>query len=481
MEERDALFVINKDVILTDLHELCHKEHIRSALLLTTHRIFPNEEDMLHQIGDNIKIVSFSDLLTEEDMCRCDETATHVLLNNAGCVTVDYNSRFISISLSEKNRIVHKNLIATQNINKIFYMPGLGVSEAYWGKIGTSLSSVKQTLETKNLSKKVIQIFLNPLLKAESLAKNDLLPASKYVIRNNGKTYIFLSPLKRLRIRAGIPVKKVKFLFDQPDRDNVYCMPIHGYNQILAEKLGGVSIFVDGYHPSNYPRSYIDSYGKNDVFVVRTMIDERWFSAYGRKTMKPPPFVESELFSSCIKNSFNRVLIALNHAGDWTALINRSDTDELVLAAAEMARNLPEVTFRIRTHPTMNHPAHEGLHSASRIDRFVRSVGLTNLHISTYSLAEDLEWADICLSEYSQVLLDALRNGKLGIAINLTKRRSFMQDYADLGFFHAQNLDGTIETLQYINEAPKEASIQQNKAVKSYNDMLKKWLGENQV
>jgi hypothetical protein len=254
-------------------------------------------------------------------------------------------------------------------------------------------------------------------------------------------------------------------------------MTIHDYDLATAEALGGVLVFVDGYHPSNYPRSYLDSYG-DDIFVVRTMFDESWFKTSGKRTIKPPAFLEREHFASCVITRATRVLVALTHAGDWTALINRSDTDDLVTATVNMAHKLPQLSFRIRMHPTMSHPAHEGVHSSERIKELVRSANLANLHTSTLDLSEDLAWCEICLSEYSQVLLDALRMGKLGVSVNLTRRRSFMQDYSDLGFFHACSFEEALALLRRIVEDPRGASSKQNRAVVRYNALFVNWLGE---
>jgi len=124
----------------------------------------------------------------------------------------------------------------------------------------------------------------------------------------------------------------------------------------------------------------------------------------------------------------------------------------------------------------MNHPAHEGVNSAERIRKYVSSANLANLHISTFELSEDLAWCDVCLSEYSQVLLDALRSGKIGVAVNLTRRRSFMQDYVDLGFFYASSLEETWVLLNRIAGAPADASSEQNRAVDRYNVLFLDWL-----
>jgi hypothetical protein len=51
MEQRDVLFVINQDASLVDLNAACQAEDIRSALILTTHRLFSSEQETISQIG----------------------------------------------------------------------------------------------------------------------------------------------------------------------------------------------------------------------------------------------------------------------------------------------------------------------------------------------------------------------------------------------------------------------------------------------
>jgi hypothetical protein len=438
-------------------------------------------------------------------MCRCDEAAERALLGEHCGGTESYNSRFMTQSLMEKNRIVHERLSSLYQFRMVYYVPGLGVATAYWENVGMLLHKLDDASKVKRSVKIVVPGKLKPLFDAAGKVKRLFKPDAREicVIREDGTTYIFFSTLRRLHIHPDTVVETAKFqrskntsrdsvqlltnrkhsvnssIDHQADSRNIYCMTIHDYDRDLARELGGVLVFVDGYHPSNFPRSYLESYGKDDIFVVRTMFDEHWFATYTKRTIRPPAFLQREYFAPCAVSSCSRVLVALNHAGDWTALINRSDTDDLVAATVEMARALPHMSFRVRTHPTMNHPAHEGLHSSKRIESFIQWSHLPNLHASTESLANDLAWCDIGLSEYSQVLLDAMRIGKLCVAVNLTNRRSFMQDYADIGFFHASSLEDALVSLRHIVDDPIHASNQQNRAANHYNALLAEGHGED--
>ena len=56
-------------------------------------------------------------------------------------------------------------------------------------------------------------------------------------------------------------------------------------------------------------------------------------------------------------------------------------TERVAYAATEAraARELPDIEFAIRPHPTMEHPAHEGEGALRRIEAYVRWLDLPNL------------------------------------------------------------------------------------------------------
>jgi hypothetical protein len=506
VQRRDALFVINQDAAVSALRATCHAGGVGSALVLTTHGVFPGDERAaLVGLASNVEVISFAELLTDADMVGCDAMAERVLRGQGSNGTEGHASRFMDLSLYAKNRLAHERLSTRYEFRQVRYTPGLGVSAQYWHKAGRPLedgaptSLPRATPEAPSLASGRTRRLLTAAQRAFGLARREV-----HVIREDGTTYVFFSRLRRLRTRRDARlVREARLLWPPALRMGpgsaklssvlridpkrrfqkkfgptvLPCMTMHDYDWTVARTFGEALVFVDGYHPSNFPRSYIDDYDDRSRFVVRTMLDDRWFTSLGKRTTRPPRFLATEHFAPCAVSCLSRVLVALNCAGDWTALINRSDTDELVVAVADIARKLPSITFRIRLHPAMNDPSHEGVRSKERVHTFVRSAGLENLHVSRDGLGEDLSWCEVCLSEYSQVLLDALRLGKLGIAVNLPKRRSFMQDYADLGFCHTWRAEEALDRLQYFSTHLPGAVSDQNRAVTSYNAHLTEWLG----
>jgi hypothetical protein len=157
-------------------------------------------------------------------------------------------------------------------------------------------------------------------------------------------------------------------------------------------------------------------------------------------------------------------------------LINRSDTDVLIEQVAGLAARMPGLVFRIRLHPTMAHPHHEGCHSIERIRRCLRGLALGNLLVSESSLEEDLAGSDLYLSEYSNVLIEAWKRGRLGMAANLTSRRSFMEDFAAMGFAHADSAEALEAMLATAVANPAAAVGRQARAVEEYNRQLTAFL-----
>lgn len=473
-ENRDALFVINQDQILDDLVSICKKEQINTPVFLTTHYPFPHEREVLQKISRDVRILTFADILTEEDMCKCDNFATDTLQKKSEG-KIDFGSQFFYLSLKEKNRLVCNKICLLYQFSKIYYLPGLGVDGNYWNGLGIPL--VKKPDDSKSFTAKGMKFLTNTVSRINKIfQKHDF-----SLIQSNGKNFFFISSMRRLRVVLGtrIQQKKKSQLFINKNQheqkaNTFFCTTIHEYHNARSLLSGELLVFQDGFIPSNYPRSYIDMF-IDASFVVRTMFDDAWFNKYGKKTQKPPEFIEKEFFLPISCTQKKNVLVALNHAGDWTALINRSDTDILIAAIRDIAEKFPEFHFRLRVHPSMIHPAHEGINSINRISHFIKIAKLDNLSLSGFSLEEDLEWADICMSEYSQVLLDSYRLGKIGISINLTMRRSFMQDFINLGFFQAQCTDDIVHFLKRINNNPGEIVSQQNEAIIRYNQQLSAW------
>ena len=489
----DALFVVNQNTEFENIRRIAIRGNMKTCLFLATHRLFPPEIESLLRYFPGSDFLTFADFLTDQEMEECDDKATKELelCLNRKSIRRNYNQQFMGLSIRNKNRIVCKKVNSDFNIRSLYSSRGLGIDEAVWKEAGG-----------KDLRFLVPQSVISGIRKIRSMmetAGRFLKPKMVSLIRYGNQCFVFFSPVHRLHLEIQPktvmfhPYRFLSFSFsetpyvqilnsflaeiDEEEIEIVISTTIHHYEPELVNLGRPLQIFVDGFHPANYPRTYLDSYASGD-FVVRNMFDEKWFRKYGRKTITPYPFLKKDYFREVDANraTVKTVVLLLNHAGDWTALINRSDTDNLIRAFADSAKKLQNLKFVIRLHPTMVHPSHEGKNSIRRIRKFVADCALGNLSVSEGSLREDFDRGDLFVSEYSQTLIDAFKEGKLGIIANLTNRRSFMQDYENFGFLSVRKeepLDHCISRI--VADCP--SSIQKNnEAVRRYNDELEHFL-----
>ncbi len=493
----DAVFIINQDTQPSTLKTLCENGGFQEVLIITTHYLFKNERSKLRNLLPiRTATKTFSDFLSDQELQQCDDEATQKLLPtlNDEDAKHHYNATFIEQSLFNKNGALFAKINEQYSVNIIFYQNGLGISGRFWDAVGAkSLLSDKADKPGGFLRSKIARIKerFRALIITEILFNQTLFcfPTSvgrlkfapdadiiSYTVQPYRLLYARLFKGPNFHLKYALRKAKNR------KRRVVIATTIHGYSSQLEMLRFPIEIFIDGYHPSNYPRSYIDSF-LTGTFIVRDMFDAKWFTRFNKPAKKPYSFTQKEELRTAIESSkeLRRVYLVLNHGGDWTALINRSDTDILIEKFSFLSQYFPELTFIIRTHPTAVHPSHEGVRSLSRIQSYVDSFGNPNLHLSKSSLLEDLSRGDIFVSEYSNVLLDVYKIGKLGIIANFTGRRSFMKDYEDLGFLHVETETGMIDLFKNIckNKAPYVE--RQISAAMKYNLLLEELYQERET
>ena len=122
----------------------------------------------------------------------------------------------------------------------------------------------------------------------------------------------------------------------------------------------------------------------------------------------------------------------------------------------------------------MTHEQHEGENSYKRIVEYVKNLNLQNLFVTNKSLRENLLEGDIFLSEYSATLIDAWKNGKIGIICNFTKHESFMEVFRNEGFLYAETKNELKEILEDLQNDTLKYNKVQEKANKRINELNKK-------
>lgn len=447
------------------------------ALLLTSHALFDAESQEVRGLCADVDVLCFNDLLDDAAQALCDRRASAAL---APCldqpvVRDTYPQEFQDLSTRLKNRALHRALAAAADGARLFHVPGLGIHDAYWRGQGSQMVAAP------------------PPPDVAAMPADDRLLR---VVRRGDQAAVFLSAVSRLRLAPGATVTEIarpsglaSLAWDNPGRARRLvaeavagavegaawrlATTIHGYTPWMRALAPLIEVHVDGYHPPNYPRAYLDYYPETAVLRGNDPISARWFAAHGR-AVRPSPLLAVPHMAPARPDCppHGPVLVALNHAGDWSALINRADTDRLVLAAIALARRLPDVQVIVRPHPTMAMAAHEGGASLERLAGFIAGAGLANLEVSRLPLDQDFARGRLFVSEYSQVLLDALRLGRLGVAANLTGRRSFLADYVDLGLPEADSADGLVDLVAAVLADPAAAAARQDQLADRVNALM---------
>lgn len=487
MTHHDALFVINQNCNFAQIAQICGENSFKNPYFLSTHYLFENEREMLSElISDNIEIHTFAEFLTDSEMEECDTLATLHLKEKIPdeAVKENYNVLFMDLSSKNKNIKVWQKLKQQGGFGKIYFYEGLGINKSFWeGLLGVNLTKKDENTAAKPVKIPILNKIKQKIkaLMAKFLEKKELI-----IVEYENKRFIFFTPVNRIKFSINAKISK-KHCKDEnfpkdltsSDKQSFIGTTIHqyDYNFLKRHKDLPAMVFIDGYHPSNYPATYVDSYFIGE-FTVRDMFDYEWFTKYGKKAHKP---------SNITVNSFKKlpdedyppvknIIFPINHAGDWTALINRSDTDILIEAFCSLAQLFPDTNFIVRPHPTMVHEMHEGPNSINRIKEYVSYQNHPNLKLSESSLEEDFSRGDLFISEYSQVLIDVFNMGKLGLIANLTNRRSFMKDYEDLGFLSVNNSEGFKNIIEDIISNPSKFAQIQASAARRYNEKLQKFI-----
>lgn len=488
----DAVFVIHQDVPLEALRRACRDLPGARMVILTTHKPFSNEIPELRQLGEDVRILSFASLLSDEEMAQCDAAATnHCRETSSGKSRFHYVRGFMAESRRLKNRIVCEKALRQFQPRRVFVAQDLGIEGTPWFASGAqSLSCPPQSVGSPGAIARLRRLLLQEITVVPSTSD-----------QATQRSAVILGPVHRIAIREGQVALRQRWLSADAIRrisgEKLFertvsatlsgrgasaefdlCTTVHSYSAAMSELATRLKrtlrVLVDGHHPSNYSLSYLDGFGEC-VFVASNHVSARWFERNGRSVVPALWFQPAERFVPCSARNVRSVMLVLNHAGDWSALINRSDTDLVVEEFVEMAAAHPDLQFVIRLHPTMATPEHEGVNSMKRILAFLASRGPANLSVSDRPLAEDLARCDLYVSEYSQVLIDAWKRGRLGVAFNPTSRRSFMDDYRSLGFPHVQGRGALKGWVMKVRDAPAQLCASQNAAVQRFNRCQETW------
>lgn len=459
----DALFILNQEAEPEQIKHLVDEFGITSAIIVTSHAPFPDEQEAFRFVLGAVRLywIPMSWLLTDGEMEACDDQAVDELTSDGG--------RFDAGAFFERSRYL-RNLRASMNLGqrvrweRVYACQGLGVICAAWQRaLPLELVKRQQVKPPRTFIKRIFGRLQGR--QAES---------SIEVVEDGTIAYAFIGgSTNRLRFRDQARrhlIKGRSGSFNSESSQDIQAhlvekasrqfstLPIqvattvHNFSPWMLARYPDLRVFVDGLHPPNYPVSYGPMYRGTQI-VSREDCDRRWFEKCGCTVLPPASILAPELpyLEPNTVNLIRNICLMLNHAGDWSALIDRSDTDLTVMAFTEAVGSIPELNFRVRAHPTMAIREHEGIGSLVRLRQRVASLQLKNLQFSTASLDDDIAWTDCCVSEYSNVLIDCMKIGKLCLVLNTTNRRSFLEHLSPLGLRTVHDSHELIDFLQPIS------------------------------
>lgn len=487
IKKLDTLLVIHQDVPLGYIKAQLAKS--ASVMILSTHRFFENEINEL-KISTCSEIIfrTFQDFLSDIEMEEADIAALNELKKNTHSTisVVD----FMEKSVFQKNVFILRKIQTLYSFHRILCADGLGISQKAWLQYQAAECIIEKGNAACEKKQKFLVRSLSKIIDCLRRFKRNFSTIESDIIEYKGRKYWFPLGLGRLKINQDLPIQKLRIRLTDIENGNInkreirdhylkkkkvqekdllICSTLHRYYSSAD------FFFQDGYLPSNYtPQAYQHMAGKQ--FVYHAFFLRQWLLDVGLVPIYLPDFFLNQKLISITKerNQQKRpsvILVALNHAGDWSALINRSDTDNLIIAVTKLAQLIPDVKFSIRPHPTMTHPQHEGVHSRERIIHHVKMTKLQNLTVSSNSLAEDLSVADLVLGEYTSVLISAYQLGIPALIVNLTRRRSFMEDFQKIGFSFVSSEEELNTFFFRLSLSYHELINQNNAAVVRYNQL----------
>ena len=505
------IFVFSKNLKISFFSVIADRfKNSDGNIFITTHFLFENEKKFLDSLFYNTSYYIFSDFISDEEAKNCD-------VNSFDPTNLNLNNYYLNI---QKN----KNLLVLKKISNTFLeysgfvlSNDLGIDDSVWLNAGfTSITGdyfynshcfddlerkktlkikIRKVLSCSKILKKIYHLFKSKLKSyGEDSTKKTPIPVEFY--SNNEKKYIFIGKLQRLLPYLNVSLesndietKRVNDKQFYTSKENVtYIMSMHEGDSVSIPDSPEYDVrFVqDGYLPPNYTALNLRFKPVNVKYYALDKIGKNAYDAQNVPAEILPLRKKNYLPIPDFSKTIQKILVTATCAGPWSALINPSDDDILLEAVVESAKKYPDITFVYRPHPACVHPMHTGVNTINRIAEYFEYTKLHNLKLSTNvprqnmqsfsltfsnaTLLEDINTADLVISEYSHSLIEGAEVGKAFATVNLTKRRNFYQAITDLGFPHCESVKELWSLLDNIHSA--EFVNGYKKAIDNYNVML---------
>ena len=482
------IIVFSQNLIFSSLIDYLTNCSLKSdCVFVTPHKLFDNEKNIIRKTVKNAVFFSFADLLNDHE----EETIDFLAFEKQPLSLSEY---YNLIKIDKNKRILDKLKSEYHELNGFVFSDDLGIDLQTW--LDGGFKKVKGEY-----------YYSDNLIVA---SKNHYFDAIKTILHNtvykaktiDGSKVFFYGSLSRVGYRLDLDFRKakfenVKFLIQRIiyklfkyfpcNKRIIRLSSIHESVKWNFPNYKGfeIGLIQDGFLPDNYSSKYLKFVGDNVTYLTWDKLGNLTFEYHNIKhkiiPFRKKIYLPYPKFSKTVK----KILFSASGAGDWTALKNRSDDDNLVIVAGQLAKMFPGIKIVFRCHPSWIHPSHQGVNSVNRVMEYIESLNIENFtlsgnipanSLSNYkfsfsrnSYEKDLENVDLVVGEHSISMIDAAIKGIPFISVNVTGRRDFFSSITKLGFPHAESLE---ELVQYINLYGNEECVNLfNKAVDNYNSM----------
>ena len=511
MSNKENIIVINQHVKLESLGKFNTLISSKSnVIIVSTQLLFENEREKIdYLLGRKCSFLNFADLMSDAEAEKCDVDSFSFEQNSV----MDY---YESIKIY-KNKLIISKLSQLYPLYKGYITcDGLGIHLNTWLSVGYEKINCEyyyypsqevnahvpvendQKPDIRSLLRKVSKIMPFSLVfyPLHFLKRKYRMIASiqMYVAKENGNIYWFLGSMNRIAYRLNLKFKeanfidKILFFFKSKgwyNESHIICLStLHEANNRFSDRPDmNVKLMQDGYLPPNYSSKYLLFFGKYVEFWTWDVEGLRTFHYHQLPCRVIPIRKKLYLPEPNYPIRLKKVLCAASGDGDWTAIKNRSDEDNLVVVFAQLAKAFPDVDFVFRCHPVWVYPVHQGVNSINRVVDYYDSLHLSNLSVSSNipqgnssclsfkrsSYENDLQDVDLVLGEHSIAMVDAGFKKKIFCSVNVTGHRDFYLGMTEMGFPHCEKLQELIALLRNISS--NEFKDAYHKAVLKYNEM----------
>lgn len=470
------VIVFSNNFVINDLSRIKDRfMNPERLLFITPQMLLANERLMIKSIFPESEcwFAEYAAFISDSEAERCDQYAFAETSSSLG--------EFFGIACYKKNEIIADRILA-KYIGYACYV------------LSDDLGVDARALENKGFIRIEGETYFKETKKKKPVSDNNRAVIPVHVSEYESRVFAIIGNLGRVKDRI---TDVFEYSEEETQRYNrgefnseyIYIVPVHELGKCLIPRDSqyNVNILVDGFIPLNFTgKDFLYKEYSLPLYCLDNLQREGLKHSYGREAALFP--FHKSIYLPEIDNdiTIRRVLVSANCAGPWSSLINLSDTDYLLELTHELAERFTDIDFVFRPHPLADSPMHEGIHSIERIQNYIEYVNLPNFNLSLNigklstdrkfisvqngTLAEEIENADLVISEYSNSMIEAAISSKPFISVNVTGRRNLFESVTRLGFPHCES----VTELEHIISTINNGSFvrQYNAAINAYNKFI---------